>query len=90
MNARRFRLGMLTLLAAGAGIAVVVTLLSVLVRPEARLRWDLSSGGQALLRAANERAEDSHRPLGRAATPSGGARRPHGHSRSHRRRGHRL
>ena len=47
MNARRFRLGMLTLLAAGAGIAVVVTLLSVLVRPEARLRWDLSSGGQA-------------------------------------------
>lgn len=47
MNSRRFRLGLLTLLSAAAGIAVVVVTLSVLVRPEARLRWDVSTSGQA-------------------------------------------
>jgi hypothetical protein len=38
---------MLTLMAAAAGIAVVVVTLSVLVRPESRVRWDVSRGGQA-------------------------------------------
>ena len=47
MSSRRMRLGLLTLVAAAAGIAVVVVTLSVLVRPEARARWDVSSGGQA-------------------------------------------
>lgn len=44
---RRFRLGLLTLLAGLAGVALVVTTLSVLSRPEARLRWDISSAGIA-------------------------------------------
>ena len=43
MNPRRMRLGLLTLVAAAAGIAVVVVTLSVLVRPEARARWEHAS-----------------------------------------------
>ncbi|MCH2101497.1 MAG: GldG family protein [Planctomycetes bacterium] len=47
MSSRRMRLGLLTLLAAAAGTSVVIITLSVLVRPEARVRWDVSSHGQA-------------------------------------------
>lgn len=47
MISRRFRLGLLTLVAGLAGVAFVMTSLSLLSRPEARLRWDVSSTGMA-------------------------------------------
>lgn len=47
MNPRRLRLGLLTLIAAGAGVAVILTALSALARPELRMRWDISSSGTA-------------------------------------------
>lgn len=47
MISRRFRLGLLTLLAGLAGVALILVLLSILSRPEARLRWDISSSGTA-------------------------------------------
>jgi ABC transporter family protein len=43
---RRLRLGFLTLLAAGAGIALVILVLQLLARPSLRTRWDVTAQGK--------------------------------------------